>query len=251
MISRRALKMAVDAAMYGLMLALMSYPLTRGLMRHGLCGAAFLALLIVHQLLNLNWYRSLFRGGWNARRILLALADMFLLLSGAALVVSALAMAGEVFSFAPFPMPWWGRDLHNSAAAWTFALASFHLGLHGQSFWSRLYQRSGRAWPVCALAAVLAGSVLFVQSGLWNDMLMTGAPKNSLVSLPFFLVHYLGITLGFCLLARGAWRIAALSKKGKTCSNAFMVSTRVQPASSPRTEKKSALKAGSLLEETL
>lgn len=220
MTGRRAVNIAVDAALYGLMLALMSYPVTRGLLRHGVCGMAFAALLLVHQALNLDWYRTLLRNRWNARRVLLTGTNGLLLLGSAALVTSSLAMAGEVFAFAPFPMPWWGRELHTAATAWTFVLASFHLGLHGHGVWHSARRLTGRTRHATALALFALGAALFAHSGLWNDMLMTGVPKTRLGAMPLFLTHYLGITLCFCLLARGAWSFTgkAFPRNGENIS---------------------------------
>lgn len=198
--ARRSVKIAVDTAMFGLMLCLMSYPMTRGLLRHGVYGAAFVGLLFIHQALNLGWYRALFRG--NARRALLTAANAALLVSSAALIASSLAMAGEVFPFVPFPMTFWGRGLHTAAAAWSFALVSFHLGLHGQSFWNRIRRAFGRAWPAAALVLLFVGGFAFMESGLWSDMLLLGEPKTRPANLPVFLAHYLGMTLFFCLSAQ-------------------------------------------------
>lgn len=211
---KKLAKILVDMALYGLMLILMSYPVTRGLLRHGVCGMAFVALLCVHHALNLSWHRTLFRGRWTTRRVLLSSTDILLLFGSAAFVASSLVMAGDVFAFAPFPMPWWGRELHTTATAWTFVLASFHLGLHGHGVWRGVRRLTGRMWPVAALMLFTAGAALFVHSGLWNDMLMTGIPKTRMANLPLFLTHYLGITLYFCLIARGIWSFAASSRNG-------------------------------------
>lgn len=209
---KKSAKILVDAALYGVMLILMSYPITRGLLRHGVCGVAFMALLLVHQALNAGWYRSLFRGRWNARRVLLTATDALLLFNGAALAVSSLAMAGEVFSFAPFPMTWWARDLHTTATAWTFVLTSFHLGLHGHGVWRNARLWTSRIWPFVVLAFFALGTALFAHSGLWNVMLMNGIPQTRLAGLPLFLAYYPAMTLWLCLLARGAW-----SFMGKPC----------------------------------
>ena len=109
--SKRYLRLIVDAAMFGLMLALLSYPLTRGLLPHGVMGMAFTGLVLFHHGLNLAWYKSLFRGRWTGERVLVTITDTGLLFATIALVASSLVMAGEVFSFAPFAMPWWGRGL--------------------------------------------------------------------------------------------------------------------------------------------
>lgn len=176
--------------------------MTRGLLRHGVCGVSFLALLLVHQALNLDWYRALFRGRWNARRVLFTATDAALLIGSAALIASSLAMAGEVFPFAPFPMTFWGRGLHTATTAWSFVLVSFHLGLHGQSFWNRLRRTFGRVWPAVVLALLFAGGFAFMESGLWSDMLLLGEPKMRPAGLPAFLTQCLGVTAFFCLLAR-------------------------------------------------
>lgn len=199
---RRTVKIAVDAALYGLMLALMGYPFTLGLLLHGVCGAAFLALLLGHHALNRGWYRALGRGRWNARRVLLTATDAGLMLGSAALIASSLAMAGEVFSFVPFPMTWWGRGVHTAATAWCFVLASFHLGLHGQRVWSRMQRVLGRVWPAVVVVLLAFGGVAFVESRLWSDMVLLGWPKIFPETPAFFLARFVSVTLAFCLLAR-------------------------------------------------
>ncbi len=206
MSARRAVKIAVDAAMFGLMLWLMSYPLTRGLLRHGVCGCLLFALFICHHLLNAGWYRALGRGRWNFRRALLTATDALLLIDIVALAASSLALAGEVFPFAPFPMSFWGRGLHTASAAWCFVLVAFHLGLHGQGLWSRAQRGMGRAWPVAATALAAFGGFSFLESGLWSDMLLLGEPKLYPANLPAFVAQYLGVTLFFCLAAQAFLR---------------------------------------------
>lgn len=202
MTTRKATRIAVDAAMAGLMLYLASYPLTRGLLRHGACGCLLVGLFLCHHLLNAGWYRALGRGRWGARRILSTATATLLLAASLALVASGLAMAGEVFPFLPFPMAYWGRDLHTTATAWCFVLASFHLGLHGQWLWDRARRLLGRAWPLPAAALMAHGMYALASSGLAGDLLYLGEPKVPPGSLPMFFVRYLGIGLAFCLLGR-------------------------------------------------
>lgn len=187
-----------------LLLWLLSYPLTRGLLQHGVSGCLFLFLAIVHHTLNLDWYRALGRGRWPFRRWLSTSTVCLLLLCTLALLISSLAMAGEVFAFVPYPMPRWGRDWHTAATAWTFVLTAFHLGLHGQGFWNWL-----RRTPVpvlvrvfCALLFLGFSAWNFRQSGLWSDMLLYGEMKLLPESETAFWVQYVSIGMGFCLLGR-------------------------------------------------
>ncbi len=192
---RRCMQYGVDALLLVLLLFLMSYPVTRGLLRHGVCGVLFLALLLVHLALNCGWLCSLFKGRWNRSRILLTAADTALLAAGLLLAVSSLAMAGEVFSFAPFPMTFWGRGLHTAASAWTFVLAAFHLGLHCQAVIRRLERACGRFRLPVMLAVLFAGGLSFFESGLLDSMLFPGGFTPGAADPAAFLAQYTAIVL--------------------------------------------------------
>ena len=210
--SRKGLRIAVDAAMFGLMLALLSYPLTRGLLRHGVMGMAFTGLVLLHHCLNLAWYKSLFRGRWSRERVLLAITDTGLLFATIALVASSLVMTGEIFSFAPFAMPWWGRELHMGATAWIYALSCVHLGLHIAKPVRLLQRHLGRAfWPM-ACALMLPSMYAFWLSGIWMDLLFGENPKGRPGELALFILQYLGAGLALCLPAYALMRLAR--KKG-------------------------------------
>ena len=205
--SRKGLKIAVDAAMFGLMLALLSYPVTRGLLRHGVLGMAFTGLVLVHHWLNRSWYASLFRGRWSRERMLLAATDTCLLLATTGLFASSLVRAGEVFSFAPFAMPWWGRELHMGATAWIYALSCVHLGLHIARPVSFLQRHLGRAfWPM-ACALMLPSMYAFWLSGIWTNLLLWGAPSRPHGDPALFILQYLGAGLALCLPAHALMRL--------------------------------------------
>lgn len=188
MSARHAVRLAVDAAMFCLMLFMMSYPMTRGLARHGIGGLILVLLVITHHLLNAAWYRTLSRGRWRGRRFLVNATGCLLVAVFLAFTASALAMAGDTYPFFPFRMPFWGRGLHTAMTAWLFVLASFHLGLHGASVWNRAERFAGRVRSALFLIFLAAGAFCFVQSGLWNDMLFLGGPKYFPGGMPEFLV---------------------------------------------------------------
>lgn len=199
---RGVLRLAVDVSLTGSLLFLLSYPMTRGLLRHGVVGCCFLALLAAHHALNAGWYRALPRGRWHARRALGAAADAALMAATLALIASSLAMAGEVFACMPFPMPWWGRDLHHAATAWVYVLAAFHLGLHGAGVWGALRRAAGRAWPALTLAALVPCAWAFGESGFLDGMLLTGGPAALPESPATFLMRLLAAGCFPCMLAR-------------------------------------------------
>lgn len=209
--SRKAFRFPLNIAMALLLPWMMSYPVTRGLLRHGVCGCLLLALFLFHHFLNVPFWVLPWRSQ-TKRHALLLVADILLLFDLLALIMSSLVMAGEVFSFAPFAMPWWGRGMHSAAASWCFVLSFFHLGLHGQFFWSSLHAFGkrilGRAWMTVVFSVFLTGAVFFLKSGLPNSMFFLEEvyvyPNLLLLSVSLFM-----IALFFSLLGRGLWILAA------------------------------------------
>ena len=133
--------------------------------------------------------------------MLTAAAALLLILAFLALSASALVMAGDVFPCAPFAMPWWGRGLHSASAAWLFALASFHLGLHGNHFWKALQHALGKAYPFAAAMAAGACALAFWKSGLWMDMLLMERAGGHPAQLLFW-AQLAGSGAFFCIAAR-------------------------------------------------
>lgn len=212
MSARHAVRLAVDTAMFCLMLFMMSYPMTRGLARHGIGGLILVLLVIIHHILNAAWYRAFSRGRWRGRRLLMNSTGCLLMAVFLTFAASVLAMAGDTYPFFPFRMPFWGRGLHTAMTAWLFVLASFHLGLHGASVWSRAERFAGHARSALFLILLAAGAFCFVQSGLWSDMLFLGVPTYFAGGVPEFLAWHLGAALFFCLLAR--FSVACTGREG-------------------------------------
>ena len=204
---RRAAKLPVDIAMAAMLLWMMGYPVTRGLLRHGTLGCIVIGLFVLHHLLNLSWHRTLLRGRWSRLRLLSAAADILLIAAFAFLLASSLAMAGDVFPFAPFAMPWWGRDLHYASTAWIFSLAAFHMGLHGNAFWAGLRAAAqkllGRAWLPAAALLLAAGAASFWKTDLPEHMLLLDAAPGQ-PSPWLFYARLAGAGMFWALLARVA-----------------------------------------------
>ena len=64
------IKLIIDNSMTVLMLFAMAYQLT-GNMAHEVIGATIFILFFVHNFLNRCWYKSLLKGRYNVRRIII------------------------------------------------------------------------------------------------------------------------------------------------------------------------------------
>lgn len=135
------IKLSVDILMTLALLLLMGYHLW-GETLHEWVGAGMLLLFIAHHILNGYWYKTLFKGKYNAMRILTLCTTLLLLASMIAQMYSGIVMSRYVFDFLPATGGMaLARRLHILGAYWGFLLMSLHLGLH----WNMILGMSRKA----------------------------------------------------------------------------------------------------------
>ncbi|GLC80723.1 hypothetical protein [Lacrimispora brassicae] len=210
-------KIIVDVLMFLLFLYLMSYHAGRGLLLHALLGITLFVLFIIHHLLNLYWYRTLFRGEYGFRRILLTASNILLLAAMLFMMLSAFMLSGMVFSFSTIPVDFGWIEIHYFSTAWGFMLMAFHLGLHLHSAFNKLevkLKETSFEYVLWLLEVILflAGAYGFVQSGLWSDMVLSAQSITPMTPVVFYIVH-IGIVTAVCLAAH--WIILVLSRRRK------------------------------------
>ena len=158
------------------LLVLMAYQVT-GETVHEWTGIVMTVLVIVHQVLNRRWYKSLFRGKYNPYRTLTTAVNI-LLLSFAFTAFSGMAMSRHAVPFmngmAPASL---ARQMHLAMSHWSFVLMGTHLGLHILAMASGM-KLEGRKKTIavavfCAIAC--AGMFLFIRNGMFNYMFFRSA----------------------------------------------------------------------------
>ena len=194
----KAVKISVDVLMLALFLYLMSYRVTRALGLHAIFGAALFGLFVLHHVLNWRFYRSMFRGKYGFRRVLLIVSDLFLTVAMLFMAASSLGMSGAVVDLG-ITMTQTARDMHIVSTAWGYVLMALHLGFHLHPLLAKAEKRAKGTvmeYPVYVLLAVcLALSVFaFVKSELWQDMFLLRA-GHTYIPLQTFLAEYVGILL--------------------------------------------------------
>jgi len=126
------LKMAIDLIMTILLPILMAYHLT-GDLAHEWIGAVMFSLFILHHVLNITWYKNLFRGRYSARRIVQTVVNLLISVAVIGLIVCGVILSRHVFAALPISGRMaFGRTLHHISSYWVFVLLSVHLGLHGE-----------------------------------------------------------------------------------------------------------------------
>ncbi|RDB64313.1 hypothetical protein C1878_00130 [Gordonibacter sp. 28C] len=222
--ARRVLKVAVDLGLAGVFVALMATATVEEFAHEWLGMAAF-ALFVVHQALNRRWWAHLFKGRYNAVRMLTTIVNLCLALCMIGQAASCLVLSKYALGWLPaFDGAWWARIVHMAGSYWAFALASVHAGLHFSGASLAFRRRSGAiTWIVRAAAVVVAcaGAWSFVQLDLATYLLMRSQFVFVDPTVPPLLTAARYASTGFLLaaLAHGAATLLRTIARKHTQSN--------------------------------
>jgi len=174
------IKMAIDVLMTVFLLMLMAYQIT-GEMLHEWIGAGMLVLFLVHNMLNIRWYGSLFKGKYKPLRILRTVINFAVLAAMLIQAYSGIVLSRHVFYSIPISRGMaLARVLHLAGAYWGFVLMSIHLGLHWGMITGRFQRLYGKgrlrasAWHLRLPAAAVAGygAFCFCRAGILSYMFL-------------------------------------------------------------------------------
>lgn len=162
--AKMKIKMGIDFLMTVLLLLLMSYQIT-GQELHEWFGAGMLVLFLLHNILNIRWYGSLFKGKYTLLWAMQTLINISVLIDMLCLGFSVVVMSRHVFAGLPIHGPMaTARTLHLAASYWGFVLISIHLGFHWRMIlglfrrlWSRKKTPATFVWLMRFIAIFIAG----------------------------------------------------------------------------------------------
>lgn len=177
---RRQAKIAVDAAMAVVMVALMATAIVQEA-PHEWFGIALFVLVTTHIVHNRRWIVAVLRRRRNALQTAQLVTMALLVGCIVGLAASSLVLSKHVFGFLPaLPGAAWARRIHMICSYWAFVLAFVHAGLH-----MRLPRRmSARSLWACRLAWDLVACY-----GVWSFMNL-GLPAYLLGQVQFAAVDF-------------------------------------------------------------
>ena len=151
---------------------------------HEILGLVFFVLIVVHNVLNRQFYRSLLRGPYPPRRLLNIVCIFLFFLSLLVLAVSGIALSQTLFPSVQLASGISWQFLHFNAALCALVLLFVHLLIH-----ARRYIRGRRFYVIAVLAFLLAagGIVGLPYIDRWYHPVNVNAPKiidGEKVSLP-------------------------------------------------------------------
>ena len=169
----RELKRIIDICMCVVLLLLMAYQVT-GELLHEWIGVIMTILVIIHQILNIKWYESLFKGKYNSYRFISMIINVLLILSFILTALCGLSMSGYAlpFLYGMFQTSF-SRIMHLSLSHYSFILMGLHLGLHIPSILS-VYKLSEKTRKIISIASCLIAGIglyLFIKNGMFEYIL--------------------------------------------------------------------------------
>lgn len=174
--TKQKTRLMLDLTMIVLLPLLMAYSLV-GETAHEWLGIAMAVLFILHQLLNIGWYKGLLGGKYSAFGTVLTITDLLLFADFLLLFYSGIDLSRQLLPLLPelgsASLSW---ILHLSCSHWGLLLMSFHLGLHLNRLIAPIKrQRVHSVLAVLAGLISLYGCYAFIVNAFVSYLLPTSA----------------------------------------------------------------------------
>ena len=211
-------RIIVDIGMLVSFLVLLDYQLVRNVGHEGLALVFFL-LFLLHTWFNRQWYRSLPRGRWNRDRKLTLMADILLLGSFAAVMVTGVLISHilpHVFGSAPRLV----HQIHHVAGYLMVPAIGFHLGLHWNAILPRMERGMGLSkipfrsflYKVLLLSIAAGGIYFSLYYSVGSRLLLKSIPNARSIPVTLWTFTF-GHLLIISLYAATAYYVQKLARK--------------------------------------
>ena len=169
-------RIILDIAMTILFVALMGYYVSDNKV-HEILGTITFVLFIIHNILNIKWYKGIFKGKHSFQRTFHIIINLLLFISMLGMMISGIMISANVFDFLNIPTTMFGRRLHMISTAWGFVLMSIHVGLHITGFMNKLnakMKNSTFEYVYYFILLLIAGFGIysFINLKMWEEMFL-------------------------------------------------------------------------------
>lgn len=172
----KKLRIMIDVFMYLFFIVLMGHHITDNLI-HEILGTGTIILFMIHNILNIKFYKSLFKGKYTFKRVILVLIDVLLLLCMIGIMVSSIMISSDVFAFLNIHTTSFGLKLHMISTSWGFVLMSLHLGLHLNGMLDKINKKMKKSmfeyiYYFVLLLLIIYGVYSFIKLNFFSDMFL-------------------------------------------------------------------------------
>ena len=213
----KKVKMLVDIAMAVVFIMLMCNQIT-GIFAHEILGISVIILFIIHQILNINYYKNILKGKYNKLRIAYLIIDILLLIMMIVMILSATFISRYTLKFLNLSNDSLGRELHILSAYSIYMLIGLHIGLHYNSIVKLKKENKIILNIFMCLFAIVFGIQGFINKEFINKLTLQNLyPIYSEQNFLMILIDYIGILIMFVMVGYGIYNLLKL--KGRSDKN--------------------------------
>ena len=220
---KKKIRIVVDCGMVLLLPLLMAYSLV-GEAAHEYLGIGMFLLFIAHHILNIAWWKHIFRGKYTPLRVLGTAVNLALAVIMLALPISGMILSRHVFRFLHLGGAAAARTVHLLASYWGLVLMSVHAGMHGSMISGMLRKKFNirqsstvGTWALRLIAVLLAvcGIYAFVKHKISSYLFL----RTQFVFIDFsqpvalVLLDYLAIIVLFAMVGYYTSKLIGLRQK--------------------------------------
>ncbi len=215
---RKSVKIVIDIIMFILFIILMGYHITDN-NTHEILGVITFIFFILHHIVNIKWYKAIFKGKYTFYRVFQIIINTLLFISMIGIIVSSIMISSNVFSFLNIKTTMFGRNLHMISTSWGFVLMGIHLGLHLNIILLKLTKKMKNSifeyvYYLIIIILILFGLYAFIDTELWKDMFLVNQFKFFDYNQNAYL-FYLGEFAIICFISLSTYFILKIKKKEK------------------------------------
>lgn len=211
----KKVKILVDILMTIVFILLMCNQVTEAF-AHEILGISVTVLFIIHQILNRNFYKNLFKGKYNKVKIAYTIVDILLLVMMIIMFISSFMVSQYLFIDLDIGSNSTGRLLHVLSTYSIFMLAGIHLGLH----YNQIIKLKKEGRIILNVFLTLFGLIFgisgfirrdFIQKITLQDLYPLYSDDNAII----FFVDYIGVFILFMMIGFLILKLLTLKKNMK------------------------------------
>ena len=199
-------RIIIDVLMYIIFIILMGHHITDNKI-HEILGIVMFILFVLHNILNIKFYKTMFKGKYNLKRFLLTSIDVLLLICFIGIIVSSINISSDVFNFMNIQTKSWGLKLHMLSTSWGFVVMSIHLGVHLNPLLNTVNTKMKKStfeyiYYLLFIAFMIYGIYSFIKQNYISDMFVLSPFKvYNFNELPVvFYIHTISSSLCLSLI---------------------------------------------------
>jgi hypothetical protein len=157
----KTVRIVIDIAMIVMLLCAYAFQII-GKTAHIWIGIVTFCLFVIHIFINRNWFKTIFKGKYAPRRIVMTAVNILLILAVLTLAITGILEAHWKAYFLQFEKEITLRQLHTTIAYWFWPLSSVHIGFH----WGMFTKFICKNFFLITIMRIFA--CLFTAFGVWS-----------------------------------------------------------------------------------